>query len=195
MFRPSLTVTLMLCAGVHTLPVSAELFGGSSKFDFKAQVKVIENRSAEQYAGSERLKPERVPAPGNGTLSTFDGSYTGEWLAVARSMARRHSIPPDLFLRLVQQESGWNPQAVSHKGATGLAQLMPDTANLLRVDINNPTENLEGGARYLRMMYREFGSWRLALAAYNAGPQAVKDHGGIPPFEETQNYVRAILGS
>ena len=94
----------------------------------------------------------------------------------------------------MQQESGWNAGAVSPKGATGLAQLMPDTARLLRVDINDPEENLEGGARYLRMMYDRFGSWRLALAAYNAGPMAVEEHGGIPPYDETQNYVKAILG-
>ena len=99
-----------------------------------------------------------------------------------------------LFLRLVQRESGWNPGAVSHKGATGLAQLMPDTARLLGVDINDPADNLRGGARYLRMMYDRFGSWRLALAAYNAGPMAVEANDGIPPYEETQNYVKAILG-
>jgi soluble lytic murein transglycosylase-like protein len=118
----------------------------------------------------------------------------GEYLEVAKAAARRHGIPEDLFLRLVQQESGWNATAVSHKGATGLAQLMPDTARLLRVDIHDPRENLDGGARYLRMMYDKFGSWRLALAAYNAGPGAVERHDGIPPFDETQNYVKVILG-
>jgi soluble lytic murein transglycosylase-like protein len=71
---------------------------------------------------------------------------------------------------------------------------MPDTARLLRVDIHDPRDNLDGGARYLRMMYDKFGSWRLALAAYNAGPGAVERHDGIPPFDETQNYVKVILG-
>jgi soluble lytic murein transglycosylase-like protein len=103
-------------------------------------------------------------------------------------------VPEDLFLRLVQQESGWNAGAVSHKGATGLAQLMPGTAARLGVDPAVPEQNLEGGARYLRMMYDRFGSWRLALAAYNAGPGAVEQHGGIPPYTETKNYVKAILG-
>ena len=84
---------------------------------------------------------------------------------------------------------------MSRKGAIGLAQLMPDTARLLRVDPNDPAQNLQGGARYLRMMYERFGSWRLALAAYNAGPGAVESHGGIPPFEETRNYVAIILGA
>ena len=94
----------------------------------------------------------------------------------------------------MSRESGWNPGAVSPKGATGLAQLMPGTADLLGVDINDPVENLNGGARYLRMMYDRFGSWRLALAAYNAGPMAVEANDGIPPYDETVEYVKAILG-
>ena len=71
---------------------------------------------------------------------------------------------------------------------------MPGTARLLRVDPNEPQENLEGGARYLRRQYDKFGNWRLALAAYNAGPDAVERHGGVPPYAETQAYVRKILG-
>ena len=98
-------------------------------------------------------------------------------------------------MRLVQQESGWNPEAVSHKGAIGLAQLMPVTARLLGVDPRDPVANLEGGARYLAMQFRDFRRWDLALAAYNAGPEAVRTHGGIPPFAETHNYLRIILGS
>ncbi|CAN0606753.1 unnamed protein product [Ectocarpus sp. 12 AP-2014] len=72
---------------------------------------------------------------------------------------------------------------------------MPGTARNLRVNPHNPAENLEGGARYLARQYRKFRSWRLALAAYNAGPGAVEKHGGVPPYRETQGYVRAILGS
>jgi soluble lytic murein transglycosylase-like protein len=94
----------------------------------------------------------------------------------------------------VRQESGWNPTARSHKGAIGLAQLMPGTARQLGVDPHDPEQNLRGGARYLAAQYRRFGSWRLALAAYNAGPGAVEKHGGVPPFRETQGYVVAILG-
>ena len=104
-------------------------------------------------------------------------------------------MPEDLFLRLVQQESGWNPTAKSHKGAYGLAQLMPATARYLGVDPGDPAQNLDGGAKYLKEQYREFGSWRLALAAYNAGPGAVKKYNGVPPFRETRNYVKIIWGS
>ena len=103
-------------------------------------------------------------------MPIYRGSYRGEYLEVARSAARANGVPEDLFLRLVQQESNWNPAAQSHKGALGLAQLMPQTARILGVDPLVPAENLRGGAKYLAQQYRKFGSWRLALAAYNAGP-------------------------
>jgi soluble lytic murein transglycosylase-like protein len=164
---------------------------------FESQARLIDEKLAKQYSGSVRLTPkykqgeEAVATDG---VPKYRGSYKGEYLEVARAAARKHGVPEDLFLRLVQQESGWNPVAVSHKGATGLAQLMPGTAEKLGVDINDPHQNLDGGARYLRMMFDRFGNWRLALAAYNAGPGAVERHDGIPPYVETENYVKAILG-
>lgn len=161
---------------------------------FQSQKKLLDNRAASQYRNSVRLQPPSVVAPTKWDILTFQGAYDGPLLDVARNAARRHGVPEDLFLRLVQQESGWNPAAQSPKGALGLAQLMPDTARFLRVDPLDPEENLEGGARYLKLQFREFGNWRLALAAYNAGPGAVKKHGGIPPFRETLDYVRIIAG-
>lgn len=162
---------------------------------FANQTRLLDTRAAQQYRNSERLRPESDAI----TASRFappryDGRYRGEFLPVARAAARKHAVPEDLFLRLVQAESNWQPHAVSHKGAIGLAQLMPGTAALLRVDPRDPHANLDGGARYLRMMYDRFGSWRLALAAYNAGPRAVEDHDGVPPYRETLAYLRAILG-
>ena len=158
---------------------------------------VLDGRAASQYEGSVRLQPNVVTLPprvAEGIVPRFAGRYAGPYLAPAREAARRHGIPEDLFLRLVQQESGWNPRAVSHKGAIGLAQLMPTTAQRLRVDPTDPAQNLEGGARYLAQQYRRFGSWELALAAYNAGPGAVQKHGGVPPYRETMNYVKVIWG-
>jgi len=162
----------------------------------KSQMALLDGRLAKQYEGSTRLRPDadKISFVTDGPVPRFTGSYKGEYLETARAAARKHDIPEDLFLRLVQRESGWNPNVKSSKGATGLAQLMPQTADLLGVDINDPVDNLNGGARYLKMMYNKFGNWRLALAAYNAGPGAVEDAGGIPPFEETKAYVIAILG-
>ncbi len=165
----------------------------SRSASFQSQLSVLDGRAAEQYSFSVRLQPN---APeGDGAIPIYSGAYRGPYLDLARAAAVRHGIPEDLYLRLVQQESGWNPDAVSPKGALGLAQLMPQTAALLGVDPSDPFENLDGGARYLRQQYNEFGTWRLALAAYNAGPEAVRVHAGIPPYEETRDYVIAILGS
>ncbi|WP_300029813.1 lytic transglycosylase domain-containing protein [uncultured Roseobacter sp.] len=161
---------------------------------FKSQTSVLDNRASSQYNNSVRLKPPTVYTPSIWGDGSYSGKYDGPFLAVARRAARKHRVPEDLFLRLVQQESGWNPRAKSHKGALGLAQLMPATARALGVDPLDPEENLEGGARYLAKQYREFRSWPLALAAYNAGPGAVKKYGGIPPYRETRNYVRIITG-
>nr|WP_233141370.1 lytic transglycosylase domain-containing protein [Haematobacter missouriensis] len=161
---------------------------------FQSQTRLLDTRLSDQYQSSTRLQPKTVDRKPL-ALPKYAGNYKGQYLAVARGAARKHNVPEELFLRLVQRESGWNPQAVSHKGATGLAQLMPDTAVLLGVDVNDPHQNLEGGARYLRRMFERFGDWRLALAAYNAGPGAVEQHGGVPPYQETQSYVVAILGN
>ncbi|MCP3971200.1 MAG: lytic transglycosylase domain-containing protein [Rhodobacteraceae bacterium] len=161
---------------------------------FKSQTNVLDNRAATQYANSVRLQPRTFEVPGMDSPA-YNGKYSGPYLAMARDAARRHGVPEDLFLRLVQQESGWRATAKSHKGAYGLAQLMPATARALGVDRTDPYGNLEGGAKYLRQQYDRFRSWRLALAAYNAGPEAVQKYDGVPPYKETRNYVRIIWGS
>lgn len=164
---------------------------------FKMQTRLLDTRLSTQYQDSTRLTPHGKDgvAKGDGVIPGYDGRYRGEYVAMARGAATKHGVPEDLFLRLVQRESGWNPNAVSPKGATGLAQLMPETASHLGVDETDPAQNLDGGAHYLRMMYDRFGSWRLALAAYNAGPIAVEEAGGVPDYDETQSYVAVILGS
>jgi soluble lytic murein transglycosylase-like protein len=184
------------CAMLAPVTLSADVLSSKNRSKiFASQIRILDSRAAQQYSNSVRLQPPSVNTPSQwGTLG-FSGAYKGEYLGMARDAARRHGVPEDLFLRLVQQESAWNPNAKSHKGALGLAQLMPDTARLLRVNPHDPQENLEGGARYLKDQYRTFGSWRLALAAYNAGPEAVRKHGGVPPFRETRNYVKVIWGN
>jgi soluble lytic murein transglycosylase-like protein len=108
--------------------------------------------------------------------------------------AKRHGIDPALLAGLVKQESGFNPTAGSPAGARGLTQLMPATAAGLGVtNVLDPAQSLEGGAKYLRAQLDAFGGdVSRALAAYNAGPGAVKRYGGVPPYAETQNYVRAV---
>ena len=192
MFFRSFLFTLTILIAWPGSSFAEGLFGASRSDVFDKQTRVLDSRASQQYANSVRLRPDPIKrAP---ITPRYGGRYNGPFLAEARRAARRHGIPEELFLRLVQQESGWNPGAVSPKGAIGLAQLMPATARSLGVDPRNPSENLDGGARYLAEQYRKFRNWQLALAAYNAGPGAVEKHDGIPPFRETQGYVRAIMG-
>lgn len=191
-----LAVTIFVAGTWICQPVFADMFATKSKRNmFAAQTKVLDGRLSKQYANSIRLQPPTIHTPSKWSAPAYRGKYKGKYLNMAKDAARRHNIPEELFARLVQQESGWNPNARSHKGAIGLAQLMPATARALGVNPKDPYENLDGGARYLARQYREFGSWRLALAAYNAGPNAVKKHGGVPPYKETRNYVKVIWGS
>jgi soluble lytic murein transglycosylase-like protein len=192
-------VTLVALVPVPGVAEGLNLSGSTKSRSaiFKSQADLIDRKLKKQYSGSVKHTPkykkgEEVAAAEG--IPAYRGNYRGEYLEVAKAAARKHGVPEDLFLRLVQQESGWNVIAVSSKGATGLAQLMPETAENLGVDISDPEANLEGGARYLRMMFDKFGSWELALAAYNAGPGAVEAYNGIPPYAETENYVKAILG-
>ncbi len=117
----------------------------------------------------------------------------GSHFEIAIKMANRYGIPAQLFFNLVTAESNWDAMITSHRGAIGLTQLMPGTAEELGVDPWDAYENLEGGARYLSQQYQTFGSWELALAAYNAGPGAVQRYDGIPPYAETQDYVQKIM--
>ncbi len=187
-----LVIGLALVSG----PVAAQNLSTKSNARlFKNQTKVLDGRASEQYRNSVRLKPKPVITPSKWGSGSYNGKYRGPYLVMAQEAALLHGVPVDLFLKLVQQESNWNATAKSHKGALGLAQLMPQTARVLRVDPLDPQQNLEGGARYLKQQYQKFGSWRLALAAYNAGPGAVEKYGGVPPYAETRNYVRVIWGS
>ena len=98
-----------------------------------------------------------------------------------------------LYRANIEVESAYRQDAVSSAGAIGLGQLMPATARDLGVDPRDPLQNLDGSARYLAMMLETFGDPRLALAAYNAGPDAVRQYGGIPPYRETQNHVARVM--
>ena len=140
-----------------------------------------------------RYSPVQLFPPGRtrsrqpiGRMKTYD--------ALIERFANRQGIPPALVKAVIHAESAFDPYAVSPKGAMGLMQLLPSTARALGVtEPFGVNQNISGGARYLRMMYERFGSWSHALAAYNAGPQAVARYRGIPPYRETQEYVRRVL--
>jgi soluble lytic murein transglycosylase-like protein len=112
-----------------------------------------------------------------------------------KKAAKENNLRPELLEAVVQVESGYNPDAVSSKGASGLMQLMPATAHALGVsDPFDPEQNLMGGAKYLRQQLDRFnGDEKKALAAYNAGPGAVLRFNGVPPYRETQNYVKKVI--
>ncbi len=128
------------------------------------------------------------PAPSGGDTTAYD--------ALIQQSARANGVDPALLKALIRQESGFDPDARSPAGASGLTQLMPATAASLGVtDPTDPAQAIEGGARYLRQQLDAFGGDEAkALAAYNAGPGAVSRYGGIPPYAETQQYVTRVLG-
>lgn len=156
---------------------------------------MVEDEARDQHEGTEEISygSRGVAAP-------------AEVLPAIRLVATRYQDDPALealnlspaewaafFQAMIKVESSYTEGAVSTAGALGLAQLMPDTADYLHVDPADPLENLDGGARYLLEQMAEFGSLELALAAYNAGPEAVRKYDGIPPYDETQTHIGRVM--
>ncbi len=165
---------LILCISLISLIFNLKAF---------AWVKVYEKNGVIYIEGSGERKFKRPPS---NSLNYIRNR--------AKYYAKKFGIPEKLFLNLIRAESNFNPRAVSSKGAKGLCQLMPDTASRLGVkDPFDVDENLKAGAKYLRQLYDKYGNWKLALAAYNAGPGAVDRYGSVPPYVETVNYVRKVF--
>ncbi len=153
---------------------------------------VVEVPSGEiqRFEADEFVPQAAPPAPaGSG------GAAEGDLRQLVRSAGETHGLDPDLIESVIRVESAGNPRAVSPKGASGLMQLMPETARELRVrDVFDPAQNVEGGTRYLRQLLDLYDhDLALALAAYNAGPQKVAVYKGIPPYRETRNYVSRVI--
>ena len=135
------------------------------------------------------LLPALLPVALDPAANTPDG--------LAQYTARKYSLPPEFVASVMETESAMRPDAMSPKGAIGLMQLMPETARYLGVDPRDPVQNTDGGVRYLRELLARFESSPdqvlLALAAYNAGPEAVDRYHGVPPYAETRAYVLRVL--
>ncbi len=129
------------------------------------------------------------------TPSGLPSTSRSEIESLIQKIGSKEGVDPNLVRAVVQTESGFNAKAVSPVGAQGLMQLMPSTARGLGVSNSfNPAENIQGGTRYLKGQISKYQSLPKALAAYNAGPGAVDKYGGVPPYQETKNYVSKVMG-
>ncbi len=144
----------------------------------------------------ENIKPEKKEAVNLKSKIDLKAQSTNVD-EIIEVFSEKYGVDEDFIKAIIKQESGFNPKATSKKGAMGLMQLMPKTAKALGVvDAYNPSQNIEGGVKHLKGLLDSYnGDKELALAAYNAGSGAVRKYGGIPPYKETQNYVKSIMSS
>lgn len=169
----------------------AERSGGPSKsFLALLDQKVVDAAAAKPApAPKDRAALAEAARAKKGFLPAVE-----QWRSATERIAKEEGVDPELVLAMMQQESGGKADISSAAGAQGLMQLMPSTAKGMGLDPTIPEENIRGGARYIRTQLDRFGTLELALAAYNAGPNAVRAYGNkVPPFPETQNYIANVL--
>ncbi len=192
------SLVLLVCIAV--LPAAADIYqyvdeNGVLHFTNVNGGARNHKRVATETQGSREPAAAPVSRPATHIETAAPADIPATYREIINSACTRHGVDPSLVHAIVKVESDFNPYAMSRKGAMGLMQLMPQTA----VDMNiknsfNPIENIDGGVKYLRYLIDRYeGNLSLALAAYNSGETAVKRWGTIPPFKETQNYVKRIL--
>ena len=196
----SLAAGMALIAGaLHSAPAAADVLEvGPDGARWVAGGPALSNASSQPLAASSPAQDvSDLAIPDHIIADTQDhaAAIPAQYAAKIAELAQRFDLSPALLEAVVWQESRWRERAVSPAGARGLAQLMPATAQYLQVDPDDPMQNLEGGARYLREQLDRFeGDLEKALAAYNAGPGRVIRADGIPNIRETKEYVAAIMG-
>jgi cell wall-associated NlpC family hydrolase len=153
--------------------------------------RIVGTSGATSVAGASAQWTSALSSGSSSSANTGAAPYQ----ALFNAAGAKYGIDPAILSSVAKAESGYNPSAVSPAGAVGLMQFMPATAAGMGIDPTDPAQAIDGAAKYLSVQVKTFGSVPLALAAYNAGPGAVKKYGGIPPYPETQNYVAKVLAS
>jgi soluble lytic murein transglycosylase-like protein len=191
-----LFAAIAFAAGLYASPAGAQVMDIAPD----GTVSVRQGAGAANWVVISPASDQTVDQNGQPIVPAYAYSATSpapvppQFAAALTQASAAANVSPSLLAALVWQESRWNPQAVSPKGAMGLAQLMPGTARDLGVNPADPLQNLVGGARYLRQLLDQFdGSVEKALAAYNAGPARVRSAGGVPAIAETRAYVSSIV--
>lgn len=170
----------------NVLGATAALYNGSTSAYTPASVQAASTNSVAAQATATPSTTDSIASTSTGPVTQYD--------AIIQKASLTYGIPEKMIKAVIKQESNFNSNATSSVGAAGLMQLMPSTAQYLGVtNTRDAEQNIMAGTKYLKQMYDKFGSYELMLAGYNAGPGNVSKYGGIPPFNETQNYVSKIM--